>query len=188
MHGQSLGPLLWQPSDEVWRLRNLRHALCSGRPIMTSVSFAEVLQEPLVLPDLRGGNKESVLQELVDSLATQRPEIDGSVLLDSLFEREKLGSTGIVEGVAIPHGRIAGLTGIAVVVGRHPQGVDFGSLDGSPTRLFFLLVAPHESNGVHLKLLAQVSRLLRDASFRDVLMRARDRRELYQRLVERDAN
>ena len=145
------------------------------------------MEEPLVLPALRGESKEGILCELVGSLASQRPEIDGRLLLDLVCERERLGSTAVIEGVAIPHGRLAGLTNVALVIGRHADGVDFGALDGLPTRLFFLLVAPEQSNGAHLKLLARVSRLVKDASFRDTLMRARDQHELYQRIVERDS-
>lgn len=154
---------------------------------MNGLSLSEVIEEPLVLPALRAGTKDGVLGELVGSLAQQRREIDGRRLLDSVCQRERLGSTGIVEGVAIPHGRQPGLSSVALVIGRHQSGIDFGAIDGMPTRLFFLLAAPEESNGTHLKLLARVSRLVKDASFRDILLQARDQHELYQRIVARDA-
>ena len=149
--------------------------------------MSEIVAEPLVLPALQGGTRESVLREMVESLAAQQPQIDTSRLFEVLCERERLGSTGIAEGVAIPHGRLPGLPGMMVVVGRHQEGVDFGSLDGSPTKLFFLLVAPQEKPGRHLTALAHVSRLVKDASFRRGLMSARDRHELYLRIVAQDA-
>lgn len=154
---------------------------------MNDLSLSRVIEEPLVLPELRGTSMESVLGELVGSLASQRPDVDAGRLLASVCQRERLGSTGIVEGVAIPHGRLPGLSSVALVIGRHAAGVNFGAIDGMPTRLFFLLASPEESNGSHLKLLARVSRLVKDAAFRDSLMQARDQHELYRRLVERDA-
>ena len=154
---------------------------------MNDLSLSKVIEEPLVLPALQGDSMEGVLGELVGSLASQRPDVDGGRLLASVCQRERLGSTGIVEGVAIPHGRLPGLSNVALVIGRHAAGVDFGAIDGMPTRLFFLLASPEESNGAHLKLLARVSRLVKDAAFRDSLIRARDQHELYRRIVERAA-
>lgn len=145
--------------------------------------ITELLSERFVIPALSGQTKVCVLRELVEPLVVHHPEIDGDRLLNVLRERERLGSTGIAEGVAIPHGRLPGLPKVIGVFGRHPQGVDFESLDGSPTKLFFLLVAPAESVGQHLKALAQVSRLVQDAAFRDSLMNARDHNELYLRIV-----
>ena len=79
-------------------------------------------------------------------------------------ERERLGSTAIGDGIAIPHGKLRGISRILGVFGRSPQGVDFDSLDGNPTHLFFLLVAPEDSASLHLKALARVSRLFKDAA------------------------
>ena len=93
--------------------------------------------------------------------------IDADRLVEVLWERERLGSTAIGDGIAIPHGKLPGLKGVIGAFGRHPAGVDFDSLDGSPTHLFFLLVAPEDSVGQHLKALARVSRLLKDRAFRD---------------------
>ncbi len=152
------------------------------------MQIADFLTESLVIPALRGETKRGVLQELAESLASEHQAIDVEHLVHALWEREQLGSTGIAEGVAFPHAKLPHLPRIIGAVGRHPQGVDFESLDGSPTKLFFLLVAPMDSAGQHLKALAQVSRLIKDTAFRDHLMRAGDQRELYRRIVRLDGH
>jgi nitrogen PTS system EIIA component len=153
---------------------------------MSFVSLTECLAESLVLPALRARTKEAVLREMVESLAREQPDLDADQLFGELCARERLGSTAISEGVAIPHGKLPGLSRLWLVVGRQPEGVDFASLDGSPTRLFFLLVAPQDSPGQHLKALAHVSRMLKGIDFRESLMSAPDRAELYRRIVARD--
>lgn len=140
----------------------------------------------LIAPALAGATKADVVRELAQHLAGQYAEIDAERLVNVLWERERLGSTAIGEGIAIPHGKLAGLTGVLGAFGRHRTGVDFESLDGNPTRLFFVLVAPEDSVGQHLKALARVSRLLKDASFRDRLITAPDRAELFGLIREED--
>jgi PTS system nitrogen regulatory IIA component len=104
-----------------------------------------------------------------------------------LSERERLGSTAIGDGIAIPHGKIRGVRQIIGTFGRAIKGVDFDSLDGHPTHLFFLLVAPEDSASLHLKALARVSRLFRDNAFREHLLAARDSAEIYGLIVEEDS-
>ena len=132
--------------------------------------------EALVAPSLTGTTKTAVLRELAEHLARQHPEINADRLVEVLWERERLGSTAIGDGIAIPHGKLPGLKGVIGAFGRHVAGVDFDSLDGSPTHLFFLLVAPEDSVGQHLKALARVSRLLKDRAFREQADRRRRRR------------
>jgi nitrogen PTS system EIIA component len=147
------------------------------------MDLIRLVSEHLVIPALQEQTKAGVLRELVEPLVREYPHVDSGCLLDVLWERERLGSTGIAPGVAIPHGKWPGLPKVIAVVGCHPEGIDFESLDGAPTRLFFLLVSPEESAGQHLKALAQVSRLVRDAAFCAQLLTAADPRELYLRLV-----
>jgi PTS system nitrogen regulatory IIA component len=142
--------------------------------------------EASVAPDLVGGTKGEVVRELAVHLAQQHSEIDAAKLVDVLWERERLGSTAIGDGIAIPHGKLSGLNGVRGAFGRHRVGVDFESLDGNPTRLFFVLVAPEDSVGQHLKALARVSRLLKDSGFRDRLVAAPDRAELFRLIREED--
>ena len=97
------------------------------------------------------------------------------------------GSTAIGDGIAIPHGKLAGVSSIIGVFGRHVRGVDFDSLDGGPTHLFFLLVAPEDSASLHLKALARVSRLMKDPAFRERLSSAPDAAEIFRLIKEEDA-
>jgi PTS system nitrogen regulatory IIA component len=144
--------------------------------------------EALVAPALAGADKTAVLHELAAHLSARRPAdgIDAARLVEVLWERERLGSTAIGDGIAIPHGKLPGLTGVVGAFGRHVRGVDFDSLDGSPTHLFFLLVAPEDSVGQHLKALARVSRLLKDRAFRERLVGAADGAELFRLIREED--
>ena len=149
------------------------------------MKIAEFLREDLILPDLTATDKPGVLRELCVALGRVHG-LDPGRLTEVLLEREKLGSTGVGEGVAIPHGKLPGLNGVIGAFGRHVAGVDFDSLDGSPTHLFFLLVAPEDSVGQHLKALARVSRLLKDRAFREKLIGAADRAELFRLIREED--
>jgi PTS system nitrogen regulatory IIA component len=103
-----------------------------------------------------------------------------------LMARERLGSTGIGDGIAIPHGKIGGIADLMIAIGRSNRGVDFNAMDGKPVHLFFLLMAPENSCGQHLKVLARISRLLKDNVFRNNLMKAGSPGELFNLLVEKD--
>src|SRR5713101_4294853 len=101
------------------------------------MKIIDILPEALVIPALKGRTKEEVLRELSSAMAAQHPEIDAGRLVEVLWERERLGSTAIGDGIAIPHGKLPGLKTVVGAFGRHPQGVDFQSLDGKPTKLLF---------------------------------------------------
>lgn len=151
------------------------------------MKIADLLpREELIAADVVGATKADVLRELAEHLAGQYPQINAAALVNVLWDRERLGSTAIGDGIAIPHGKIAGLTGVIAAFGRHRAGVEFESLDGKPTRLFFVLVAPEDSVGQHLKALARVSRLLKDAAFRERLVDAPDRATLFRLIREED--
>ena len=147
----------------------------------------DILTEELVIPQLRSSTKTEVLHELAHHLAAHHPEIQAAQLVMVLLDRERLGTTAIGEGIAIPHGKLPGLKGVVAVFGRSLEGIDCHSLDGARTRLFFLLVAPEDSAGVHLKALARVSRLLKDKAFRERLLRSESQAELYRVICEEDA-
>jgi PTS system nitrogen regulatory IIA component len=139
-----------------------------------------------VVDDLRAETKEGVLREMSEVVAASVPFISAQNLASILLDRESLGSTGIGDGVAIPHGKVPGLTRLAAVVARSRAGVQFHSLDGKPTHLFFLVVAPEQSAGMHLKALARISRLMKDTRFRRSLLDARDADDLRRILKEED--
>lgn len=150
------------------------------------MKISELINEHLIIAELAGKTKKQVLEELSLHLAAQRDGIDADALLRVLIEREKLGSTGIGNGIAIPHGKLEGLDSIALVFGRKSAGIDFDSIDGKPVNLIFLLVAPTHSAGVHLKALARLSRLLKDKSFRQQLLEGPDIANLYRIIVTED--
>ena len=148
----------------------------------------DILGQDFILPQLRGSTKTEVLRELAEHLAQHTPGVDAEQLVAVLLDREHLGTTAIGEGIAIPHGKLPGLTHVAAVFGLSPHGVDCSSLDGGLTRLFFLLVAPEDSAGVHLKALARVSRLLKDKAFRERLLQGGSQADLHQMICEEDSN
>jgi PTS system nitrogen regulatory IIA component len=150
------------------------------------VKITDILVKESILLDLTGSTKADVLAEMANALARSEPELDELRILEVLIEREKLGSTGIGEGVAIPHGSLLGLSRFMASFARSCEGVDFDSIDGQPTHLFFLLLSPEYSTGQHLRALARVSRLLRDASFRERLLDAETQEEVYRAIEEED--
>ena len=151
------------------------------------MKISEILKRDLLIPNLQSRNKKGVLEELAGILVNQGKLTDLEKVVEVLLDREKLGSTGIGDGIAIPHGKVKDLREVVASFGRSREGVDFGSIDQKPTHLFFLLVAPENSAGVHLKALARISRLLKDPNFRRRLMGAENVEELFQIISEEDA-
>ncbi len=150
------------------------------------MKIVEFLRPDAVLASLSGQSGPAVLGELCRPLATAQ-RLEPQRLLDTLLDREKLGSTGIGEGVAIPHGKVPGLPGLMASFGRAPEGVDFRAIDGKPTYLFFALFAPENSAGAHLKALARISRIFKNPSFRDAILRAGTGPEIYKLIEAEDA-
>ena len=150
------------------------------------MKIMEILDKRLILPELTSKSKEGVLRELVHVLAQVEKYLDENRTVEILLERESLGSTGIGEGVAIPHGKSKEVRKILASFGRSLPGLDFQSMDGKPTHLFFLLIAPENSAGMHLKALAHISRLMKDPAFRRRLMEARSAEEIHSLFSEGD--
>ena len=152
------------------------------------MKFSELINKNYIIPEFKGSTKKQVLEELVEALASNNIEIDKVVLLNALLEREKLGSTGIGDGVAIPHGKLNGLDNIILLFGKSGQGVDFDAIDRKPVCMVFLLVAPADSAGLHLKALARLSRMLREKEFKNSLLMASDAETLLKIIVDKDEN
>ncbi|OPY72118.1 MAG: PTS system fructose-specific EIIABC component [Syntrophorhabdus sp. PtaU1.Bin050] len=150
------------------------------------MTIEEALQESCVIDDLKGKTKEDVLVELVGALKSAGLIENEREVVNVILEREKLGSTGIGDGVAIPHGKLKGLRKIICVFGRSIDGVDFDAIDSRPVHIFFLLLAPENSASLHLKMLSRISKLLRDPSFRKKLLELGDNHDLYRSVVEED--
>ena len=149
------------------------------------MKILDVLQQESILSDLKAQDKKTILEELVDAVA-QPAGVDPEELVRVLMERERLGSTGIGGGIGIPHGKLKALETLVLGFGLSRQGVDFESMDGEPTHIFFLLVTPENSTGLHLKLLARISKLLKQEPFKERLMKAADSDEIYAIIQEVD--
>jgi PTS system nitrogen regulatory IIA component len=150
------------------------------------MKVCDILVRDASLLDLQASDKEQVLAEMASALGAAESSVSPEKLLVVLREREELQSTGIGDGVAIPHGKLAGLDRLMASFARSP-GVDFAAIDGAPTRLFFLLVVPEHSGGQHLKALARISRFLRDETFREKLLAASSLAEVFAAIEEEDA-
>ena len=150
------------------------------------MKITDILQETSVVGTLVGRSKADVIEELAGVLARDHGEIDRQRLIQALEDRERLNSTALGDGVAILHGKLPGLKRVLAAFGRSRAGVDFQSLDGKPTHLFFLLVAPEDSAGAHLKALARISRLLKDEGFRARLMEASSAHDLFETIRTED--
>ncbi|HEY5974349.1 MAG TPA: PTS sugar transporter subunit IIA [Geobacteraceae bacterium] len=144
------------------------------------------LRLELIVPELAATTKAEVLAEFASLVTAGFPELECEVVVRTLQEREKLGSTGIGDGIAIPHGKLKGLERLILAFGRSRTGVDFNSLDGRKVHLFFLLLAPEDASGLHLKALARISRLMKDPAVRTGLMAAADAAAIHVLLREQD--
>ena len=142
------------------------------------MKILDVLQIETIIPELTSRDKKGILEELAAPIAALT-NLHHPDLVRVLLEREQLGSTGIGDGIGIPHGKIAGLDRMVVGFGMSRQGVDFDSLDGRPAHIFFVLVTPEQSTGQHLKLLARLSKMLKSDLFRKKLMTAASRDEIH---------
>jgi PTS system nitrogen regulatory IIA component len=149
------------------------------------MKILDVLHKETIIADMTSRTKKEVLDELVAPVA-RLTAVDRGELVHVLLERERLGSTGIGGGIGIPHGKLKNLDNLIVGFGLSRQGVDFESLDGEPTRIFFLLVTPENSTGLHLKLLARISRILKNEPFKERLLQATDSSEIYTIIKEED--
>lgn len=150
------------------------------------MKITDFLSIQTIIPNLAHDEKSAVLQEMAEGLAANYRNLDPQKVLDVLLERERISTTAIGEGVAIPHGKLPGVERVVGVFARSPQGVDFSSLDGAPTHLFFVLIAPEAGAADHLKALARISRLLKDETFRRRLLTGQTREELYRIIAEED--
>ena len=151
-----------------------------------TMKIVEILDEGAIVEEISSRDKKGVLEELVGVLVKEGRVPDGKEAIQVLLEREKLGSTGIGEGIAIPHGKLPDLKNVVCAFGRSRSGIDFEAVDNRPVHLFFLLLAPENSAGEHLKALARISRLLKDNHFRQRLLEAKDKKEIYEIIVEED--
>jgi nitrogen PTS system EIIA component len=149
------------------------------------MKILEVLNKDAIIVDLKAKDKKGVLDELVAPVA-RLSGVNHEDLLRVLMERERLGSTGIGGGIGIPHGKCKQLSSLILGIGISKRGVAFDTMDRRPAHIFFLLLAPENSAGLHLKLLAHVSRLLKSEEFKSTLMQAETPEEIFEAIREKD--
>lgn len=150
------------------------------------MKLSELLAEESVITDLKAKDKKGVLEELAEAVVNHEPNLDKLSLVKILLDRERLGSTGIGDGVAIPHGKFKGLKNPVISFGRSRKGLDFEAMDGEPVFLFFLLVAPEDSASIHLKALAKIAKILKNSVFRKELQEASSREVIYKSIIQND--
>jgi PTS system nitrogen regulatory IIA component len=151
------------------------------------MKIMDFLNKKAVTANLKATDKEGVIRELVTLLAGATDIKNREELVKTLMMRESLGSTGIGQGIGIPHAKSASAKELVAAFGVSQKGVDFDSLDGEPVYIFFLLIAPEESAGPHLKALARISRMLKDKYFRELLKKAKDEKEILRIIQEEDS-
>lgn len=150
------------------------------------MKIMDFLNEKAVSANLSATDKKGIIGELVDLLVKAGVIKDKETVVKVLLERESLGSTGIGQGIGIPHGKCDCVKELVSAFGISQKGVNFDALDGEPVHIFFLLLAPTESAGPHLKALARISRLLKDKYFRDMLKGAKDEKAIIKIIRQED--
>ena len=149
------------------------------------MKIQDVLKREAIVDDLKSQTKKGILEELVVPVA-RIAGVNQEELVRVLMEWERLGSTGIGGGIGIPHGKLKDLDSLVLGFGLSRNGVDLESIDGQPTHIFFILVTPENSTGVHLKLLARISRILKNDPFKERLMNAVDGDGIFNIITEDD--
>ena len=150
------------------------------------MKLADILRESCVIADIKGITKKEILFEMVETLRKAKLIDNIDSVVEIIMERERLGSTGIGDGVAIPHGKMKTLNTILCVAGRSKEGVNFDAVDRQPVHIFFLVLAPEGSASQHLKVLSRISKVLRDQSFRKKMLNLTDAHEIYTNIIEAD--
>lgn len=148
----------------------------------------DILSEEFVIPDLRGTNKLEVLKEFSHVLGNRVTSLTEDDIFKVLWERERLCSTGVGGGIAIPHGKANNLERPILCFGRSIQGVDFDSVDGIPVYLFFVFLSPDRNAGFHIRILAKIARLLKNEEIKKQLIKAKDRNEIIKIIRQNDSD
>lgn len=152
------------------------------------MKIMDFLSKGAIVTEIKSSKKEEVIKELVDLLinANEIDKRNRNKIIEALMAREALGSTAIGQGVAIPHAKSEAVASLIAAFGLSKKGIDFDSLDGEPAHIFFLLLAPQDSAGPHLKALARISRLLKDKYFRDSLLACTDAASVEKIITQED--
>jgi PTS system nitrogen regulatory IIA component len=149
------------------------------------MKISQILDKNSIIADLKAEDKKGVIDELAAAVS-DAANASATEIAAVLMEREQLGSTGIGDGIAIPHGKLDKIPSVVVGFGRSRKGVSYESLDNRPVHIFFLLLTAENSTGMHLKVLAQISKLLKTARFKKDLLNSRSADEIYDLILEQD--
>ena len=150
------------------------------------LKILDILKLESVLLDIKSSAKPDVLKEFVTLVLSKEDKQVREEIVQALLDREKLGSTGIGSGVAVPHAKSSRVTGMVCALGISKKGIDFEALDHTPVFIVFLLVAPPNSQSEHLNILALIVRLLKDRVFRQALREAKSREEILRLITAED--
>ncbi|MCB0300207.1 MAG: PTS sugar transporter subunit IIA [Calditrichaeota bacterium] len=151
------------------------------------MKLSEILQESLIKYPLKGTVKVEVIEELLEELVKNQLIRQRDDVLDAILERERLMTTGVGHGVAIPHCRTQLIQNFVIAIGVHPEGVDFESFDHKPAHIVFLLIGPNDQHGTHLRLLTRISRIISQPHVRDALLQLKTPAEIYQFLIDQES-
>ena len=149
------------------------------------MKILDFLNQETIITELKATDKKGVLEELTLPVS-QFTRADHKELVRVLIERERLGSTGIGNGIGIPHGKLQGLESLILGFGLSRKGVDFDAMDGKPTHIFFLLLTPENSTDLHLKLLARISKILKGESFKEKILQVADKEDVINLIKDVD--
>jgi PTS system fructose-specific IIC component len=144
------------------------------------MGIENILTENLIFDDMKGGDKYSVIESLLDLLWRDKKLVDRETCLRDLIEREKYLSTGLENGLAVPHAKTAAVRELLVSFGLCHKGLDFGTLDGKPANFIFLVVSPLDTSGPHIKILAQITRNFRESEVAEKLLSAKNKKEILE--------
>lgn len=156
--------------------------------IGSEIKISDLLKEKYINLDLKSNTKKEVIEELSHIVAQSSKLTNRKAFVKAILEREELGSTGIGSGVALPHSKTNVAKNFILVFGRKNEGLDFGALDGENTFLFFILASPKEEVGMHLKILAEISYIVRDKFIIELLKKAQDKKEVLKIISEAEKN
>jgi fructose-specific phosphotransferase system IIA component len=152
------------------------------------MKISDFLSKDLFIAELKSSDKNEAINELIDLFSSDPRVEDIEDVRKNVFEREKIMSTGIGKGFAVPHGKSDSIKEIIAAFGRSIKGIDFDAIDGQPVNLIFLIVGRNDSISTHIKLLSRISRMMNKDDFRNRLLNAANAEELYKVFIEEESN
>lgn len=151
------------------------------------MKLVDVLQPQFIKFPLQKNTKEEVIKELIDVLAAHQQLEDKEGIFRAVLEREKIMTTGVGNGVAIPHSKHPACKSFSIALGIHPQGIDYQSIDGQPVKIVFLLIGPEDKPGTHIRLLSRISRIISKSDVREKILASESAEHVYQILKEEES-